>query len=415
MHPLVKSSTCKTSNDHLAPKHAPSLTVVEQLWGSILPNETLTAILLGLSPAALTSTALVCRQWRVVAQWILYKNISISETLSASAPFPFNTSRCCQTIISHSHLASRLRKLHVRWMSDHGDHFDRRIEIVLTDLSRAINSASNLESLDISLDLPSSPIHTTSTSLVFPSGDVVLRSLRHVSLNAIGDFTHNRLAQFLDKVPSIQHLRLPGYGGQMVLLANALPSLISFCGSPRAAATILPGRPVQSLALIGQEYVTDIDLSRMAMTSIPLRHLDLSAMSATPILLRNVSRNLSMVESLKVKLALRHTLHFALSGIRLLAALSHLLRAFYRLSTLDLSPTHVDYTGLSNSAEELSLCQSWQSACPSLRRIIFPSQTEWGYHKECHTWIPVLPAGSRRRVSASFCHRFDHLRLTKRL
>jgi hypothetical protein len=49
----------------------------------------------------------------------------------------------------------------------------------------------------------------------------------------------------------------------------------------------------------------------MSLTSVPLRHLDLSSMLVTPTLLRNLSRNLNTVESLKVKLALRHTLHFA--------------------------------------------------------------------------------------------------------
>ncbi|KIJ65167.1 hypothetical protein HYDPIDRAFT_111062 [Hydnomerulius pinastri MD-312] len=396
MDSLVKRST-DISNCSLVASHAASLTAVEHTWSSTLPNETLSAIFLSLSPAALTAIARVCRQWRAVAEWILYAGVFINETLSTSSPFPYNTLRCCQTIISHPHLASGLKRFHIRWISDHGDYYDPYLEIILSNLSQAISSAINIESLDLYLGLPSLPEYPISTSLVFPIGDVPFNSLRQISLNGIGHFAHNRLTHFLNFVPSIQHLRLPDYRDQMVLLPNALPSLVSFCGSPRAAATVLPGRPVQSLALIGQDYVTDLDLSRMAMTSIPLRHLDLSAMSVTPILLRNVSRNLSMVESLKVKLALRHTLHFALSGIRLLEALSHLLGAFYRLSTLDLSPTHVDYTGLSNGAEELSLCQSWQGACPSLRRIVFPSQTEWSFYEERRTWVPVLPEGSRRR------------------
>ncbi|KIJ20604.1 hypothetical protein PAXINDRAFT_95682 [Paxillus involutus ATCC 200175] len=399
MYALAKPFTHETSNDDLASGHATSLTDVEQSCSNMLPNETLTAIFFGLSPAALTSIGRVCRQWRVVAEWILYTDVSISETLSATSPFPYNTLRCCQTLVTYSHLASGLRKFHIRWMPDHSDHYDPRLHTVLSSLFRAINLSDNLKSLELDLGLSSLPVHPTSTSLVFPSGDKTLRSLRHISLNGIGYFAPNRLAQFLDNVPSIQHLRLPDYGDQIALLPNALPSLMSFCGSSRAAAAVLPGRPVHALALIGHGSVADAELSRMAMTSIPLRHLDMSAISATPILLRSVSRNLPMIESLKVKLALRHTLHFAMSGIRLLAALSHLLGAFYRLSTLDLSPTHVDYTGLSNSAEELFLCQSWQRVCPSLRRVIFPSQLAWGYHEERQTWVSVLPKGSRKRPS----------------
>jgi len=33
--------------------------------------------------------------------------------------------------------------------------------------------------------------------------------------------------------------------------------------------------------------------------------------------------------------------------------------------------------GRADSLEEHALCREWSRACPSLRRIIFPSQTEW--------------------------------------
>lgn len=363
-----------------------------------LPNETLAAICRGLSPSVLAVVARVSRQWRGVVEWLLYSNIFISETLSASSPLPYSTLRCCQTIRLHSHLASGLRTLHIRWKSVHGAYYEPDFNIILSNLSQAIGLATNLRSLDLHLGLPSLPEHPTSTSLTFPATDTCYYSLRRISLSGIGPFTHNRLTRFLNILPAAQHLRLPDYYDQITLLPQALPSLISFSGSPRVAAAILPGRPVQSLVLIGQDYIPDIDLSQMALTSIPLRHLDLSSMLVTPTLLRNLSKNLNTVESLKVKLALRHTLHFA--GIGLLAALSHLLGAFRNLSTLDLSPTHVDYTGLSNSTEELSLCRSWQSACPSLRRVIFPSQTEWTFQEDNNTWASVLVGESRRRVSA---------------
>lgn len=369
-----------------------------------LPNETIAAICRGLSPSVLAVVARVSRQWRGVAEWLLYSNIFISETLSASSPLPYNTLRCCQTIRLHSHLASGLHKLHIRWKSVHGAYHEPDFNIILSNLSQAIGLATNLRSLDLHLGLPSLPEHPTSTSLTFPAIDVCYCSLRRISLSGIGPFTHNRLTHFLNILPAAQHLRLPDYYDQITLSPQALPSLISFSGSPRVAAAILPGRPVQSLVLIGQDYIPDIDLSQMALTSVPLRHLDLSSMLVTPTLLRNLSKNLNTVESLKVKLALRHTLHFA--GIGLLAALSHLLGAFRNLYTLDLSPTHVDYTGLSNSAEELSLCRSWQSACPSLRRVVFPSQTEWTFQEDDNTWVSVLVGGSRRRPAFYSSNKF---------
>ncbi|KAG1734833.1 hypothetical protein EDB19DRAFT_1638826, partial [Suillus lakei] len=33
-------------------------------------------------------------------------------------------------------------------------------------------------------------------------------------------------------------------------------------------------------------------------------------------------------------------------------------------------------------SEEFSYCQSWQTACPSLRRAVFLSQTEWMFQED---------------------------------
>ncbi|KAG1780793.1 hypothetical protein EV702DRAFT_1250121 [Suillus placidus] len=333
---------------------------------TFLPNETLAAICCGLSPSVLAAVA------------------RVSPPFVAARPF----------VYIHI-LPADLHKLHIRWKSEHGAYYDPHFDIVLSNLSQAIGLAINLESLDLHLGLPSVPEHPTLTSLPFPATDASYRSLRRVSLSGIGPFAHNRLTHFLNSLPAARHLRLPDYHDQITLLPQALPSLISFSGSPRVAAAILPGRPVQSLVLIAQDYIPDLALSQMTLTSVPLRHLDLSSTLVTPTLLRNLSQSLNTVESLKVKLALRHTLHFA--GIGLLAALSHLLGAFRNLSTLDLSPTHVDYTRLSDSAEELSLCRSWQNACPALQRVVFPSQTEWTLQEDDNTWLSVLVGESQRR------------------
>lgn len=56
-------------------------------------------------------------------------------------------------------------------------------------------------------------------------------------------------------------------------------------------------------------------LPLLAQGAVPLRVLDLSAMSARPMLLRSVAQVLSTLECLRVKLALRHTLHYSFSGI----------------------------------------------------------------------------------------------------
>ena len=124
------------------------------------------------------------------------------------------------------------------------------------------------------------------------------------------------LAWFFAGTPALEHLHLLDCYEALELPAGALPNLQVFRGSAIAAASVLPGRPVRLLGLVGHEFITERDLGRIASASEPIRGLDLSLMSVTPILLRDISRHLGgAVEVLKVKLALRHTLHFALSGI----------------------------------------------------------------------------------------------------
>ncbi len=86
----------------------------------------------------------------------------------------------------------------------------------------------------------------------------------------------------------------------------------------------------------------------------------------------------------------------------LLSALTQVLGAFHNLTYLDLSPTNVDgVRGQQNEAEERSLCSSWASVCASLRRVKFPSGTEWIFAKEREggtcSWRPKRPPPPSRR------------------
>ncbi|KZV59916.1 hypothetical protein PENSPDRAFT_594719 [Peniophora sp. CONT] len=184
---------------------------------------------------------------------------------------------------------------------------------------------------------------------------------------------------FLHNHPGLLHLRIPDYHMPLQLAPSDLPALASFRGSPAAAASLLPGRPVQSLALVGYEFVGEAALVALGTTSAPVAALDLTGMSVTPTLLRDIARTLPAIRALRVRLALRHTLHYALSGIRLLAALTPALGVFRELQFLDLSPTSSVDLGTMNSseAEELHLSTSWAEACPNLMRVVFPSKTEW--------------------------------------
>ena len=59
-----------------------------------------------------------------------------------------------------------------------------------------------------------------------------------------------------------------------------------------------------------------------------------------------------------------------------------MLTAFTKLVLIDLSSTDVGGVGRADSLEEMALCREWHRACPSLRRIIFPSESEYALHQD---------------------------------
>jgi hypothetical protein len=119
---------------------------------------------------------------------------------------------------------------------------------------------------------------------------------------------------FLRTQPNIIHLHLGDHHLPVHLAPHDLPSLETFRGDAKTAACILPGRPVLGLALNGHEP-TEESLIAFAYTSQPIRRLDLGSLSVTPMQLLTVSKHLTALETLRMRLALRHTLHFTFSGM----------------------------------------------------------------------------------------------------
>ncbi|KAF8801326.1 hypothetical protein BYT27DRAFT_7198410 [Phlegmacium glaucopus] len=294
------------------------------------------------------------------------------------------------------HLVNTTRKLHIRWQADVSTPAPHYLVNTCELLGQVVPLFVALESLELSLG-PANHVTTQGATPIHALERIIRNChfphLRSCSLSAErtkGDSPYTSiLGSFLASLPILRYLKLSDlHAGVEYLPLEALPLLTSFRGSADAAASILPGRPVQYLSLIGEDSDVNRDnLPRMTYTTLPLRCLDLSAMSIRPILLRNVSTHLPTVESLRLRLALRHTLHYSFSGIRILAGLSSVLRAFSKLAFLDLSPTSVD--GVGKSFEELALCIEWHQVCPTLKRIIFPSQMEWIINLD-HSWTLVL-------------------------
>ncbi|KAF8489902.1 hypothetical protein F5888DRAFT_1147146 [Russula emetica] len=375
-----------------------------------------------------------------------FQTTTTRMTTTIMPAVPITTLRCCETLSSHPHLAEYVRRFHLRWETDAVESPLFLIRIAHHIARTLVPTLVHLDSLELSFDLaphflqsvpnnnnvppPQTPLsldhplphtrkhHSTEQHqhqhqlhlLLLPP--ICLPSLRTLSLRGIGIPPSLELERILQNHPKLLHLRLSDYNRALLHLSPTdVPHLRSFRGYPTTAASILPGRPVQTLGLVGCcELATEEDLARIASGSIPVRALDLSGMNVTPTLLRSVSRHLSHVEWLKVRLALRHTLHYALSGIRLLTALTTVLAAFYNLRGLDLSSTNavIQPTASAssasdvqqNAAEEQHLCIAWMGACPSLRRVVFPSQTEW-LLSEAGTWISGSGSGSRSRSPGS--------------
>ena len=293
------------------------------------------------------------------------KEGGFQTTTTAIMPaVPITTLRCCETLSAHPHLAEYVRRFHLRWETDAVESPLFLLRIARHIARTLVPTLVHLDSLELSFDLaphfllqsipnnsaPQTPLisseqhqppsHTRKHHnpeqqqqqqqqhqlhlLLLPP--ICLPSLRTLALRGIGigigtsigtpPSQSLELERILHNHPTLQHLRLSDYQRALRLSPTDVPNLRSFRGYPATAASILPGRPVQALGLVGRcELATDEDLARIAAGSVPLHALDLSGMSVTPMLLRSVSRHLSHVEWLKVRLALRHTLHYALSGI----------------------------------------------------------------------------------------------------
>ncbi|KAI0630677.1 hypothetical protein C8Q77DRAFT_1160225 [Trametes polyzona] len=381
-----------------------------------LPNETLHSIFQHLSQGTLTTVLRASHRFRLIAEHILYASITIVETLPRAAPTPRHTATCAETILKRPHLSEVVRRLAIRWQTDPGprDEYVAAAGPVLDVLHRALLTLVHLERLDLALGLAGGTLDARAVldGCSFPS-------LRIFALSGVGRGSMSPklyaaaaptppvpIAWFLAATPSIEQLRLLDCYETLELPPDALPQLAAFRGTAIAAATVLPGRPVQLLGLVGHEFITERDLERIARASAPIRYLDLSMMSVTPLLLRDISRHLRAVEVLKVKLALRHTLHFALSGISLLAGLSPVLGAFPALHQLDLSPTAVDGIARGNALEESALCTTWARACPALRSVVFPSRTEWRRAGDGAADVWVVCPGAGAGVAATVWTRY---------
>jgi hypothetical protein len=289
-----------------------------------LPNETLSAIFKELPSPTLAILTYVSLRFNAVAERILYSSISIIDLLSESSPHPLRTLWWCDAVRRRPHLTDTTRRIRIRWRADESTPSPHYLVNTCDRLGQVIPQFFALESLELSLG-PANLVTAHNTTPIHALERIIrnchFANLRSCSLSAertkgVSPYT-NILGTFLASLPVLRHLKLSDlHTGVEYLPLQALPLLTSFRGSADAAASILPGRPVQYLSLIGEDSDVNRDnFPRMTHTTLPLRCLDLSAMSVRPALLQIVSTYLPAIEGLRVKLALRHTLRYSFSSI----------------------------------------------------------------------------------------------------
>jgi hypothetical protein len=321
-----------------------------------LPNEIISAILASLPTLALQQTLLTCHRFRSLSELELYSSVAIQESViltGSQDAGPYRTWRWCRTILERPHLVDFVKNLSIKWITDHHrsqylptsgppyypvgnaippplvDEID--LEPVFIELATILPSLTLLESLELHL----TPAHTSEPD---PRLALGCRLFTSVSFPNLSQLCLTGLVPppefFLPaSLPSLSTLRLSDIHELPYQFPyDAVPNLSSFRGSPATAAMVLPDRPVKTLSLVGYEYLKVSEwqcISRVQPApSFPgdegIETLDLSGMSVTPTLLRDVAKWIPTVRILKVRLALRHTLHHAFGGIVSTQSTSHL-------------------------------------------------------------------------------------------
>jgi hypothetical protein len=275
--------------------------------GRNMPNETLVYIFSHLSQRDLTDVALVSHHFNAIAERVLYSSTEIDEEVTEDSKVPQLTLGWCDAI-KRNQLYDIPRKLSIRWrIFGKSKTLPHSCSLLSTNIRRL----TLLDTLVLSMGHSNEKDATPALELVIR--DLRLPNLRHCLLGAGDPDWENFLCYYTPK-PSDMHVFISSHSELRYLAFlqmsesvleliphDAVPELSIFYGTPSGAAFILPGRPVHHLLLTGRERdLSSESLSRMALTSVPLRILDLSAMYVSPSILRDIATSLPTIEILRV-------------------------------------------------------------------------------------------------------------------
>lgn len=290
----------------------------------MLPYELLFAVFKELSPQHLAAVSQLSRTFNLIAERILYASVHILDTITPESPTPWRTYRWCESVLKRLTIVDTMRTVHIRWQSDGSPPPLPQYFIAFCErLGESLQYLHYLESLELQLGpanrispLSREPMHAVERSLKrcrFPHLQICSIGADYNKGNA-QPYTHI-LTNFLASHSGLMSLKIPDYHAALNLPVPSLHQLSTFRGSPDTAASLLPGRSIQHLALNGPDTDLMRILPMMSGSPVPILTLDLNAISARISLLRSVATYLPRLETLRIRLALRHTLHYAFTGI----------------------------------------------------------------------------------------------------
>ena len=275
-----------------------------------LPNETLDHVFVFLGPAALSALMRVCARFRGISERPLYTDVALTDSVDGdpnTVVAPPRTLACCNVIASRPYLAQCIRRLQVRWTRDRARRLTEcRLEpVVMERLRELLRAANQIEVLEL---------HLAGLPANYDFGVLLDKTTFRLHRLALSGPPDAQIERFLSTQPFITYLHLADHHRPVILSSQDLPLLETFRGNVRCAASIIPGRPVSALILSGHEP-SEQQLTALSCGREPVRNLDLSALSVTPTQLLTISKHLTALETLRMRLALRHTLHFTFSGM----------------------------------------------------------------------------------------------------
>lgn len=271
-----------------------------------LPVELLLAIALLLPQPALAALALASPRLCPVAQRVLYRHVSASPSSRNLSVVPL--------LARKPHIARHVRSFYIA-LDPVSPLFSRFYSI----LAMAVQNMSELHSLHLLVDASASwVLRDACARPAYPN---------LVHLTCTFPFDDN-VVRFLHKTPSLLELEVDSLPTMLAcsspipdLPVTWLPHLEQFIGSSRAAALIVPGRPVKSIHLNGT----------LAEDDVPLL-----ARSTAPVLVLGAVTNSSPVSFLQV-------LHHHLPDLAYLRVMSTQ-NLFQPPSPVSLHPTRVSET-----------------------------------------------------------------------